>query len=101
MKKSHLLALILLFSFVFDANAQTSKVNALADRYVKRLFDFYPETGTFYGVANANNAGLSDNSAAGVQKWQLFEDSLYSALKTIDVKSLTKADRVTYGILFE
>ena len=101
MKISRLLLFITLSLSSFAAPAQTANINTLADNYIKRTFEIYPEAGTFYGIANANNAVLSDNSAAGVKKWQLFEDSLYKALKTIDPKALSKADQATYGILYE
>jgi len=101
MKLSQPFLLFALLLCGFTTTAQTANINTLADTYVRRTFEVWPEYGTFYGIVNANNAALSDNSAAGIKKWQLFEDSLYSALKTINLKDLSKADRATYGILYE
>ncbi len=100
--KFHLLSLLLLLTLATTAQKnKPSDVNALADLYITRYFAQFSEQGTFNGIAHANNAGLSDNSIAGVKKWQRFEDSLLKRLKTIDNKRLSKQDAITYGILQE
>ncbi|GAB3274392.1 DUF885 domain-containing protein [Larkinella harenae] len=76
-------------------------VNTLADLYITRYFAQYPEYGTFFGIAKADNASLSDNSIKGIKKWQAFEDSLVARLKTIDKNRLSKRDVITYEILRE
>jgi uncharacterized protein (DUF885 family) len=101
MKSSHPLLFLTLLLCAFTATAQTPNINTLADTYIRRMFEASPEAGTFYGIANANNAALSDNSAGGIKKWQIFEDSLYKVLKTINLKVLSKADQATYSILYE
>jgi hypothetical protein len=55
MKKSAMLILVLLASSLC-LKAQDSTVNRLADLYVKQLFAFSPESGTFYGITGADNS---------------------------------------------
>ena len=101
------LRLHLLFYFLvltLTSIAQTNKfsnINTLADLYITRYFTEYPEQSTFYGITNADNASLSDNSLAGVKKWQNFEESLFRMLRTINKSQLSKQDVITYGILRE
>src|SRR4051812_26577077 len=97
--KLHLLFYSLVLTLASVAqNNKHANVNVLADLYITRYFAQYPEQGTFNGIAKANNAALSDNSIAGLKKWQAFEDSLLLALKTIDKSHLSKEDAITYGI---
>jgi uncharacterized protein (DUF885 family) len=94
----------LLFFLTITAKGQPetrSKVNGLADLYVKRRFELFPEHGTFFGIKEADNVGLSDNSVIGTKKWEIFQDSLFIALRALDKNGLSKTDLITYEILHE
>lgn len=90
--------LLLICNFYF---AQDSKVNQLADLYINQAFKTHPEYGTMYGIENADNVNLGDNSMNAIEIQENFEDSLFAELIKIDKKSLTKVDLLTYEVLFE
>ena len=99
MKKSILLFLsITLGNLLFSQN---SKINQLADLYINQAFKTHPEYGTMYGIENADNVNLGDNSMNAIEIQENFEDSLFTELIKIDKKSLTKVDLLTYEVLFE
>lgn len=85
----------------YSQSTRTANVDALADLYVARSFEFNPQSTTLLGRANADNAGFWDNSVAGVQKWYAFEDSLLKVLKATNKHLLSQQDAFTYGILLE
>ena len=76
-------------------------VNILADVYVKNIFRFYPELGTFYSIENADNSSLSDNSINGLEVEKASEDSLYALVQAVDQEKLSRKDLITYSILKE
>lgn len=96
------LSLILLFTITARVQvAAQSKINDLADLYIKKMFEFFPEQGTINGIKGIDNAALSDNSISGNKVWETFQDSLFKVLKVLDKKGLNKTDWVTYEILQE
>lgn len=96
-----LFALTLCFAHAMAQQGPGATLTRLADLYVAKMFEFSPESATFFGAAGGNDGALSDNSAAGVLKWQHFEDSLLTALNTLNPAQLSTGDRITYGILHE
>ncbi|MBC8084549.1 MAG: DUF885 domain-containing protein [Hymenobacter sp.] len=90
--------------FTFAASGQASPpspASALADEYLAAYFAAYPEYGTFYRIAEADNAGLSDNSTAGVQRWQATEAALFKKLQAVNKSRLSPQDVGTYATLYE
>ena len=65
------------------------------------MFKTHPEYGTMFGIENADNVNLGDNSMNAIEIQENFEDSLFAELIKIDKKSLTKVDLLTYEVLFE
>ena len=76
-------------------------VNILADIYVKNIFRFYPEWGTFYSIENADHSSLSDNSINGLEVEKAAEDSLYALVQAVEQEKLSRKDLITYSILKE
>ncbi len=74
-------------------------VNDLADRYVSNYFHFHPEWGTFYGIENANDSGLSNITPEGLASERSAEDSLMAELEKVDVNNLDQRDLATYSVL--
>ena len=99
MKK--IITLSLLFLCINNYFSQNSKINQLADLYINQAFKTHPEYGTMYGIENADNVSLGDNSMNAIRLEEKFEDSLFAELIKIDKKSLTKVDLLTYEVLFE
>lgn len=78
-----------------------SRVSTLADDYVRAVFAAFPEYATLEGIAGADNAGLTDNSLAAIERWHAIEDSLLTQVRQIDTTSLAGSDRITFGFLRE
>ena len=91
----------LLFLCINSYFSQNSKINQFADLYINQAFKTHPEYGTIYGIENADNVNLGDNSMNAIRIQENFKDSLYAELIKIDKKSLTKVDLLTYEVLFE
>ena len=94
------LALAVSFSAAAPSPAP-SPVAAIADDYLTQYFAAYPEAGTRYGIATADNAGLSDNSAAGAQRWRKAQTALLQRLKAVNKRGLSPVDAGTYAMLYE
>jgi len=103
MKKIIVLFAVMIFgcSPTEKEEATTPNVNQLADIYITNLFKFYPEWGTFYGIEDADHSGLSNNSPSGLKAEQAAEDSLFTAVNSIEVELLSKDDLITYSLLEE
>lgn len=79
-----------------------AQLTALADRFMEAYFERYPETVTYYGIANRTHDRVFDNSLAALQAWQAREDAWLRAVQAIDETALAgKPEAVTYGILKE
>jgi uncharacterized protein (DUF885 family) len=79
-----------------------TRVNAVADAYLKAYFQHFPEWATFYRIEGATHDRLRDNTREGRQAWQRVEDDLLARLVTVDPGALKGTPTwVTYGVLRE
>ena len=78
---------------------ESVSIDDIANLYIKHLFKFSPELGTFYQIENPDNINLSDISPEGIQISKKAEDSLYNALMAIDQNLLDKNQKITYQLL--
>jgi uncharacterized protein (DUF885 family) len=78
---------------------ESASIDDIANQYIQHLFKYNPELGTFYQIENSDNIGLSDNSHEGLEKVERAEDSLFTALKSINPNSLDNNQNITYQLL--
>src|SRR5687767_12897479 len=100
----HFYFLLLGLALAFSAAGQSSApspVAVIADEYLTQYFAAYPEAGTRFGIANADHAGLSDNSVAGAQRWRKTQTALLQRLKAVNKRGLSAVDAGTYALLSE
>jgi len=95
------IAFLLLGCAKKEKNVAVQDVNVLADKYIEMIFRFDPQWGTFYGIPNADNVSLPDNSNEGINRRVAAEDSLLSQVVLVDQAKLNAKDLVTYKILRE
>jgi uncharacterized protein (DUF885 family) len=93
---------ITLLCFLVAADASAAEVTTLADEYVAAVKESYPEVATFSGLALDRHDGLMDNSQAGRERWEAFEDRIAKEVGAIDSATLRgKPDWVIHGFLRE
>lgn len=83
------------------ANGMAADVTKLADQYVAAIKESYPESATFSGLALERHDGLMDNSQAGREKWEAFEDRIAREVAAIDSSTLGKPEWLIHGFLRE
>jgi uncharacterized protein (DUF885 family) len=84
------------------AEQSAPRVIALADSYVAEYTQNFPEMAAFSGMTQAHHDGLSDNSLAGLKRWQALEDNWSRQLAKIDSAQLFgKPEWVVLGFLRE
>jgi len=77
-------------------------VTALADRYVARSMEQFPEGAELSGITAAPHDHFTDNSLAALASWEGFEDSIRAELGRVDAASLAGTPAwVIYGYLRE
>jgi hypothetical protein len=59
------------------------RIKGLADAYVDLTFKYFPENYVYYSSGKLDHGGLSDNSLAGIEKWDFVLDSLYAEFEEI------------------
>ena len=74
---------------------------ALADEFVARQMEYFPEMATFLGWPEADHARLLDNSLAGVAAWQRVEDETLARARRIGGLAPGSRAWVAHGILVE
>lgn len=77
------------------------EVNALADQFVARWVETWPDQATIAGVAGAPNHRLPDRSPDAIAEWERYEDAMLAALDAVDVGRLPAGHsaRITHGFL--
>jgi uncharacterized protein (DUF885 family) len=65
-----------------------ARVVTLADNYVAEYVKTFPESAVFSGMTLEHHDGLSDNSPAGLKRWQALEDGWSKELAGIDAAQL-------------
>lgn len=79
-----------------------AQVTALADTFMAAYFERYPESVTYYGIANRTHDRVYDNAPAAQKAWEAREDAWLRAVHAIDATALAgKPEAVVYGILKE
>ena len=79
-----------------------ARVRALADAYVDGFFTQFPEQITYYGIAGRPQDRLTDNSLAGIARWQAQEDRWLAEVRAIDPAAIDSGPlRATHAILRE
>jgi uncharacterized protein (DUF885 family) len=74
---------------------------ALADAYVAARMETFPESATFRAYPRANHAGLSDNSLAGVARWEKQEDAFLAQARALPAFAPGSRAWLAKGILIE
>jgi uncharacterized protein (DUF885 family) len=78
------------------------QLTALADEYWKDVIQTFPLYGVFFGVPEAPNDRLNDNSIAATRAWERKEDGWLDRLGSIDPDPLRgRPEEATYGVLRE
>lgn len=92
----------LLLFILLAADAAAADVTKLADEYVAAVKESYPEVAMFSGLTLDRHDGLVDNSQAGRERWEAFEDRIAKDVAAIDSASLRgKPEWVIHGFLRE
>ena len=77
-------------------------VIAIADDYLARWRDAFPEVNTTNGIPGARHDRLNDNSPQAEREWRAKEDRWLEQMRGIDPASLIgRPEWVTYGLLRE
>jgi len=62
----------------------------------------HPEFGAENDLPGTDHGALSDNSEAGVRRWQAYEDSVLAQLRAVDETGLkVESDRVLHDVLLD
>ena len=78
------------------------QVAAIADDYLARWREAFPEVNTTNGIPDARHDRLNDNSPQAEREWQAKEDRWLEQMRRIDPASLIgRPEWVTYGLLRE
>ena len=78
------------------------QVIAIADDYLARWRDAFPEVNTTNGIPGARHDRLNDNSPQAEREWRAKEDRWLEQMRRIDPASLIgRPEWVTYGLLRE
>ena len=84
------------------AGTPAQRVIAIADDYLVRWRETFPEVNTVNGIPGSRHDRLTDNSAAAEKAWQAKEDRWLAQMRTIDPSTLIgRPEWVTYGLLRE
>ena len=79
-----------------------AEVTRLADSYVAEFEVQFPERADLSGLSPSHHDALSDNSPAGLRRWQAFEDRLADELNKLDSRKLRGLSQwITFGYLKE
>jgi uncharacterized protein (DUF885 family) len=86
-----------------DTTTTESRVTALADRYVERYFEQFPEHATLVGLKGAAHDRLADISSESRAAWHAEQDSVLAELERLDTAGLApdSTAALTYGFLRE
>ncbi|MCZ6777903.1 MAG: DUF885 domain-containing protein [Acidobacteria bacterium] len=85
-----------------EGTSIASRVNELADAYVRDYFKHFPDDATAEGYPGADHGRLTDNSLEAMKIWQESEDEILGALREIDASQLIGSPAyVTYSFLRE
>lgn len=82
--------------------SRTPSISELADTYYERYLETYPEWSYIYDIQLEKHDEINSNNLSDIEKWESFEDSLYSELLRLDIyQILQKKDKITYWLLKE
>ena len=78
------------------------QITELADTYVELAIKYFPENYAYFSLKDVNYSSLSDNSLAGLEKWNLLVDSLYNRFQNLSVEHEVGSESwYLYGFLRE
>jgi uncharacterized protein (DUF885 family) len=84
------------------ADSLAARVTALADDFMAKGLQRYPEQATYYGLPGMRHDRLTDNSPAAARQWERQEDAWYEQVRAIDASRLVgRPEWITYGFLRE
>lgn len=99
---AYFLPILLFAACSSQENTQEPSIAKLADRYFDKTITVYPESSYFMDILIDDHSTFSSNKLADLEKWNEFEDSLYSEVQKINEATISsKADRITYWLLKE
>ena len=82
--------------------AQTSRIEAVADEYLAQMLVRFPTTASYYSLPGMSHSELYDNSPEALSAWRVREDQWLAELIEIGAPTdIGSRDWVTYGILYE
>ncbi len=82
--------------------AAARQVITIADDYLARWREAFPEVNTTNGIPGSRHDRLSDNSPQAEREWQAREDKWLAQMRSIDPATLVgRPEWVTYGLLRE
>ncbi len=85
-----------------EGTAIATRVNDLADAYVRDYFEHFPDDATAEGYPGADHGRLNDNSLEAMKTWEQRENEILGALREIDASPLIGSPAyVTYSFLRE
>ncbi len=85
-----------------EGTAIATRVNGLADAYVRDYFEHFPDDATAEGYPGADHGRLNDNSLEAMKTWEQRENEILGALREIDASPLIGSPAyVTYSFLRE
>ncbi len=81
--------------------APAREINTLADQYMARWVETFPDFATVLGVTSAPHARLPIRTPEAIASWEAFEDSLVRALEAVEASTLPEGHpaAVTHGFL--
>ena len=81
---------------------EISRIEAVADDYLRAMLLYYPETATYYSLPGMSHADLFENSPEAQAAWHVKVDGWLAELDEIGAPmDVGSRDWVTYGILYE
>lgn len=85
-----------------DIARLAARVTTLADSTLATLLSVSPETGTDFGLIDAEHGRLSDNSPEGIRTARARWDALHDAVTTLDPAPLAgRPEWILYGVMRE
>lgn len=84
------------------ADSLARRVNALADEFMAKGLERFPEQATYFGLPGMRHDRLTDNTLEAGRRWEAQEDAWYQQVRAINPEPLRgRPEWITYGFLKE